>query len=137
LAKKTSILWFFILAKFLLHWVIIAPEYDLHRDEYLHLDQGKHLAWGYLSVPPFTSWASYVILLLGNSEFWVKFFPALFGVFTMLVVWKAIESLGGGLFALILGATAITLSVLLRINMLYQPNSVDVLSWHCCKKASW
>ena len=129
MAKKTLILWFFILVKFALHWIIVAPEYDLHRDEYLHLDQGKHLAWGYLSVPPFTSWTSYVILLLGNSEFWVKFFPALFGVLTMVVIWKTIESLGGGLFALILGATAITLSVLLRINMLYQPNSVDVLSW--------
>jgi hypothetical protein len=109
--------------------MIISPEYDLHRDEYLHLDQGKHLAWGYLSVPPFTSWTSYVILLLGNSEFWVKFFPALFGVFTMVVVWKTIEALGGSLFALILGATAITFSVLLRINMLYQPNSVDILAW--------
>ncbi|WP_138482159.1 ArnT family glycosyltransferase [Dyadobacter bucti] len=129
MAKKTLILWFFILVKLVLHWIIIAPEYDLHRDEYLHLDQGKHLAWGYLSVPPFTSWTSYVILLLGNSEFWVKLFPVLFGVLTMVVIWKAIESLGGGLFALILGAAAITLSVLLRINMLYQPTSVDVLSW--------
>ena len=127
--RKTLILCFFILIKFALHYIIIAPEYDLHRDEYLHLDQGKHLAWGYLSVPPFTSWNSYLILLLGNAEFWVKFFPALYGVLTLVVVWKAIESLGGNLFALILGATAITLSVLLRINMLYQPNSVDILGW--------
>jgi hypothetical protein len=129
LTKKTLILWFFILVKFGLHCIIVAPEYDLHRDEYLHLDQGKHLAWGYLSVPPFTSWTSYIILLLGNSEFWVKFFPALFGVLTMVVVWKAIEALGGNLFALILGATAVTFSVLLRMNMLYQPNSVDILAW--------
>ncbi|MCF0062538.1 glycosyltransferase family 39 protein [Dyadobacter chenwenxiniae] len=127
--KKTLILCLFILIKFTLHYVIIAPEYDLHRDEYLHLDQGKHLAWGYLSVPPFTSWVSYIISLLGNAEFWVKFFPALFGAFTLVVVWRAIETLGGGLFALVLGATAITFSVLLRINMLYQPNSADILGW--------
>ena len=129
MTKKTLILCLFILVKFTLHFIIIAPDYDLHRDEYLHLDQGKHLAWGYLSVPPFTSWNSFLILLLGNSEFWVKFFPALYGVLTMVVVWKATESLGGNLFALILGATAVTFSVLLRINMLYQPNSVDVLGW--------
>lgn len=129
MTKKTLILCLFILIKFALHYVIIAPEYDLHRDEYLHLDQGKHLAWGYLSVPPFTSWVSYVILLLGNGAFWVKFFPALFGACTLVVVWKAIEQLGGGLFALILGATAITYSVLMRINMLYQPNSADILGW--------
>ena len=127
--KKTIILWLFILIKFGLHCVIIGTGYDLHRDEYLHLDQAKHLAWGYLSVPPFTSWISYLILLLGNSVFWVKFFPALFGVLTMVVVWKAIEALKGGLFALILGAAALTFSVLLRINMLYQPSSTDVLFW--------
>ncbi|TLV03321.1 ArnT family glycosyltransferase [Dyadobacter luticola] len=127
--KKTLLLWFFIITKFALHAVMIAPEYDLHRDEYLHLDQGKHLAWGYLSVPPFTSWTSYIVLLLGNSEFWVKFFPVLFGVLTMVVVWKAIEELGGGLYALALGATAVTFSVLLRINMLFQPNSTDVFGW--------
>ncbi|CAG5002069.1 hypothetical protein DYBT9275_02800 [Dyadobacter sp. CECT 9275] len=129
MTKKALILGFFILVKFALHYVIIAPEYDLHRDEYLHLDQGKHLAWGYLSVPPFTSWISFLIQLLGNSEHWVKFFPALFGVLTLVVVWKATEKLGGNLFALILGATAITFSALLRINMLYQPNSADVLGW--------
>jgi hypothetical protein len=129
LTKKTIIFWLFILLKFTIHGLIIAPEYDLQRDEFLHLDQGKHLAWGYLSVPPFTSWNSYLILLLGGSEFWVKFFPALYGVLTMVVVWKAIETLGGDLFALVLGAAATTLSVLLRINMLYQPNSVDILAW--------
>ncbi|TDE15562.1 ArnT family glycosyltransferase [Dyadobacter psychrotolerans] len=129
MTKKTLLLCFFILLKFGLHTILIAPEYDLHRDEYLHLDQGKHLAWGYLSVPPFTSWNSYLILLFGNAEFWVKFFPVLYGVLTMVVVWRAIEALEGNLFALILGASAITFSVLLRINLLYQPNSVDILGW--------
>lgn len=129
MTKKTLILFLFVALKFSLQAFIIAPEYELHRDEFLHLDQGKHLAWGYLSVPPFTSWISYLILLLGNSVFWVKFFPALFGVFTLIIVWKAIEELGGNLFALVLGASAITFSVLLRINMLYQPNTVDILGW--------
>ena len=82
--KKTLILLLFILAKFVLQYWLIDPVYDLHRDEYLHLDQGKHLAWGYLSVPPVTSWFSYIILQLGNSFFWIKFFPALFGALTLL-----------------------------------------------------
>lgn len=109
--------------------MVIAPEYELHRDEFLHIDQGRHLAWGYLSVPPFTSWTSYLILLLGNSVFWVKFFPALFGILTLIIVWKTIEELGGDLFALILGASAIIFSVILRINSLYQPNSADIFFW--------
>ncbi|WP_257666731.1 glycosyltransferase family 39 protein [Parapedobacter tibetensis] len=101
----------------------------MQRDEYLHLDQANHLAWGYLSVPPVTSWISFVIKLLGNTVFWVKFFPALFGALTIAVVWKIIEELDGNLFAQILGATCILFSVLLRLNTLYQPNSLDVLCW--------
>ncbi|WDF60618.1 glycosyltransferase family 39 protein [Flavobacterium sp. KACC 22758] len=127
--KKTLILIGFIILKFVLQYVLISPEYDLQRDEYLHLDQAHHLAWGYLSVPPVTSWFSYLILLLGNSVFWVKFFPALFGVLTLIIVWKTIELLKGNLYALVLGAMCIVFSSLLRINMLYQPNSFDVLCW--------
>jgi hypothetical protein len=129
MAKKTTILIVFIGLKFLLQYLLLSSEYELHRDEYLHLDQANHLAWGYLSVPPFTSWTSYIIELLGISIFWVKFFPALYGALTIYVVWKAIQELGGNLFALILGATCVLFSALLRINTLYQPNSFDVLSW--------
>ncbi|TAF65015.1 MAG: glycosyl transferase [Cytophagales bacterium] len=129
MTKKTTILLGFIGLKFLLQFLLLSSEYDLQRDEYLHLDQANHLAWGYLSVPPFTSWTSYIIQLLGNSNFWIKFFPALYGALTIYIVWKAIEELNGNLFALILGATCVLFSALLRLNTLYQPNSFDVLSW--------
>ena len=127
--RKIIILIGFIALKFILQFLLLSPEYDLQRDEYLHLDQANHLAWGFLSVPPFTSWTSYVIRLLGNTIFWIKFFPALYGALTIYVVWKAIEELNGNLFALILGATCVLFSALLRLNTLYQPNSFDVLSW--------
>ena len=129
MTKKTTILIGFIGLKFLLQFLLLSSEYELQRDEYLHLDQANHLAWGYLSVPPFTSWTSYFIQLLGNSIFWIKFFPALYGALTIYIVWKAIEELNGNLFALILGATCVLFSALLRLNTLYQPNSFDVLSW--------
>ena len=126
---RNAALFAFILFKFLLQYLLISPEYDLQRDEYLHLDMANHLAWGYLSVPPLTAWISFLIKLMGNSVFWVKFFPAMFGALTMLVVWKTIEELKGGMYALILGATCVLFSVLLRLNTLYQPNSFDVLAW--------
>jgi len=128
-SKRIFVLCSFILVKFLLQYHLISPEYDLQRDEYLHLDQANHLAWGYSSLPPVTSWISVIIQLLGNTVFWVKFFPALFGALTILVVWKTIEALKGNLFALILGSTCLLFSSLLRLNILYQPNSLDVLSW--------
>ncbi|HMJ46656.1 MAG TPA: glycosyltransferase family 39 protein [Ferruginibacter sp.] len=127
--KNTTILLVFIITKFALHYFLIHPEYDLQRDEYLHLDQGNHLAWGYISVPPVTSWIAYLIKLLGNGVFWVKFFPAAFGAVTMILIWKMIKELKGGLYALILGMFAILLSVILRINILFQPNSLDILFW--------
>ncbi|SHM64360.1 Dolichyl-phosphate-mannose-protein mannosyltransferase [Chryseobacterium carnipullorum] len=127
--KNYLILFFFIIAKFILQYSLISPEYELHRDEYLHLDQGNHLAWGYLSVPPVNSWLAWLIRIAGNSVFWVKFFPALFGALTIVVVWKIIEELQGSLYAKILASTGILLSVLLRLNMLFQPTSLEVLLW--------
>jgi hypothetical protein len=127
--KNTLILFTFICAKFYLQYILIDSGYDLHRDEYLHLDQAHHLAWGYTSVPPFTSWISSLIYLLGNSVFWIKFFPTLFGALTIVIVWQSVKALNGNLFALVLGATSVLFSVLLRLNTLYQPNSFDVLCW--------
>ena len=127
--KGTRILLLFILAKIILQYFLINSQYDLHRDEYLHLDQANHLAWGYISVPPVTSWISWIIKLLGNGVFWVKFFPAAFGALTLLLVWKTVGELGGNLFARVLASLAILASVILRINILFQPNSLDIFFW--------
>lgn len=127
--QKTIVLIGLIVLKFLLQYFVLGADYELHRDEFLHLNQGNHLAWGYLSVPPFTSFIAYLIKILGNSIFWIKFFPALYGALTIYIVWKAITALNGNLFAHILGALAVLLSALVRLNTLYQPNSFDVLCW--------
>jgi hypothetical protein len=112
-----------------LQMVVVNPVYELHRDEFLHLDQAKHLAAGYISVPPLMSWVSYVINLLGGGVFWVRFFPALFGAFTLIVMWLIVEQLKGGLLSKILVSTVFIFSVFTRINVLYQPNSFDILAW--------
>jgi len=119
----------FMLFKVLLQYVLIHPSYDLHRDEYLHLDQSQHLAWGFVSVPPFTSWIAWIIRALGNDVFWVKFFPALFGALTVYYAWKMVEELGGKIYSKIIVSLAIIFSAILRINILFQPNSFEVLSW--------
>lgn len=129
LKNRTAILLTFIFTKFLLQYFLIIPDYDLHRDEYLHLDQAHHPAWGYLSVPPVTSWVASVIGWMGNGVWVVRLFPALFGAMTILVVWKTVEALKGNLFACVLAASCILFSVLLRLNQLFQPNSLDVLCW--------
>ncbi|MDQ1095099.1 MULTISPECIES: glycosyltransferase family 39 protein [Chryseobacterium] len=127
--KDYWILFVFIIAKFVLQYELISPEYELHRDEYLHLDQANHLAWGYLSVPPVNSWLAWIIKMLGNSVFWVKFFPALFGAMTIVLIWKTVEELNGNLFAKVLASVGILFSLLLRVNMLFQPTSLEIFLW--------
>jgi len=96
--NRNLVLLSFVALKLLLQLIAINPLYELHRDEYLHLDLGNHLAWGYISVPPFTAALSFLIISMGKSVFWIKFFPALFGALTLVVVWKTVEALGGQLF---------------------------------------
>jgi Dolichyl-phosphate-mannose-protein mannosyltransferase len=129
MTKRSAILVGFMALKFLLQYGLLLPDYDLHRDEYLHLDQANHLAWGYLSVPPVTAWFALIISWLGNSAWAVRFVPAFFGALTILIVWKTVEALKGSLFACVLAATGLLFSVLLRINQLFQPNSLDILCW--------
>ncbi len=126
---NTAILAGFVLLKFILQYVLVDGTYELHRDEFLHLDQANHLAAGYVSVPPFTAFVAWLIQLLGNSYFWVRFFPALFGALTIVVAWLIVDELKGGTYAKVLAATAILLSAMLRLNILFQPNSFDILCW--------
>lgn len=123
------ILFSFILLKLILVFVFINPVYELHRDEFLHLDQGSHLAPGYLSVPPVTSLFAWLIRLLGNGEIWVRLIPAFIGCGTLIFSWLIAGELKGNLYAKFLVAVAILCSAIQRLDMLFQPNAFDVLSW--------
>jgi hypothetical protein len=127
--KDCWLLLVIVAAKFILQYTLVNPYYELHRDEFLHLDQAHHLALGYISVPPLTSVFSGLIFLLGGDIFWVRFFPALFGALTIVFAWLIVESLDGGIIAKILVSLALLFSVLIRLNILFQPNSFDILIW--------
>jgi hypothetical protein len=126
---STRLLLYLALAKFSIQFLFLNPAYELHRDEYLYLDQGRHLAWGFLEVPPVISVLAWFTRLMGNSQFWVKFWPALFGALTLYVMGKIVQKLGGGTFALFLAGVCYIFSAYLRLNMLFQPNSLDVFLW--------
>ena len=132
-AHKLSLLLVgFMALKFGLQYLFLHPDFELQRDEYLYLDQGNHLAWGFMEVPPALSVLAHVTQWLGNNIFWVKFWPALFGALTVLVVGKIVQLLGGGWWALSLASTCFIFSAYLRLNLLFQPNSLDVLAWTVC-----
>lgn len=126
---KYWILLLFILIKFVLQFIVVNPIYELQRDEFLHLNQANHLDFGFISVPPLSSLFSVVIYWLGGSVFWIRFFPALFGALTIVFAWLIVEQLQGKMFAKILISSALVFSVYMRINLLFQPNSFDILVW--------
>ena len=131
LFKNYWMLFLLVGVKMVLQMLVVNPVYELHRDEFLHLDQANHLAAGFISVPPLMSWVSFLIKILGGDIFWVRFFPALFGALTLVVIWLIVEQLKGGILSKILVSTIFIFSVFARINILYQPNSFDILAWTC------
>ena len=112
------ILLILIAIKMILQYILVNPVYELHRDEFLYLNQGYHLAFGYISVPPLMALISKIVYLLGGSQFWIRFFPGFFGALTIVFVWLIIESIGGSLFSNIVASTALLFSALIRINIL-------------------
>jgi len=131
LFKNYWMLFLLVGVKMVLQMLVVNPVYELHRDEFLHLDQANHLAAGFISVPPLMSWVSFLIKILGGDVFWVRFFPALFGALTLVIIWLLVEQLKGGILSKILVSTIFIFSVFARINILYQPNSFDILAWTC------
>jgi hypothetical protein len=127
--KQYWILLLLISIKLILQYALVNPVYELHRDEFLYLNQADHLAFGYICVPPLMAVISKIVWLLGGGIFWIRLFPALFGALTIVFTWLIVESLGGSLFSKILASGAIVFSALMRINILYQPNSFDILAW--------
>lgn len=127
--RRYWVLFMLVSAKLILQFVLVNPVYELHRDEFLHLDQAFHPAAGYISVPPFSSWISDIIYLLGGSLFWIRFFPAFFGALTVIFAWLIVEEAVGRLPAKILTSVFLIFSVYIRLNVLFQPNSFDILAW--------
>lgn len=123
------ILFALVAIKLVLQYLVVSPVYELHRDEFLYLNQADHLAFGYISVPPFMALISKIVFFAGGGLFWVRLVPALFGAITVIFIWKIIDTTGGNQFSKVLGASALVFSPLMRINILYQQNSFDILAW--------
>ncbi|HEX8426619.1 glycosyltransferase family 39 protein [Hymenobacter sp.] len=117
------------LIKFVLSYLLASRAYELHRDEYLYLNYGRHLAWGYLEVPPLTALQSWLTLALGGGWGWVKFWPILWGSVTVYLVARLAQHVGGGWFAVALAGIGYLASAYARLNFLFQPNSFEVLAF--------
>lgn len=118
------------LAKLIIHFST-NTNYGLHRDEYLYLTQGEHLHWGYMEVPPMIAvLAKTARFLFGDTVFAARFFPALAGAVSIVLVGVMVRDMGGKKWAQLLAGAAFLLSpAYLGSNTLFQPVSFNQLCW--------
>ncbi|MEQ1746762.1 MAG: glycosyltransferase family 39 protein [Saprospiraceae bacterium] len=133
-------LWFrilaaFLLAKFFFH-LYLNGQWSFHRDELLYLALGRHLAWGYASVPAGIGfWAWFADAVLGGSVEAVRLIATLVGTATVLLTGLMAKEMlpnqpGAGKFAmLIVGLAGLTCGAYLRPCMLFMPVVFDVFYW--------
>jgi len=127
--KLQKILYALAFIKLIIPFFLHHSSYQPHRDEFLYLAEGRHMAWGYMEVPPLLSVFAWLTNLFGGGIFWIKIWPALFGAFTFLLVGKIILSLGGRTFALVLGWLPFMIDGYMRLFFLFQPNFLEVFFW--------
>ena len=124
-----KLIYFLAIVKFVLPFFLQSSFYEPHRDEFLYLAEGNHMAWGFMEVPPLLSVFAWLIHVAGDGMFWIKCWPSLFGALTFVIVGKIILSLGGKGFALLLGFLPFVTGGYLRVHFLFQPNFLEIFFW--------
>jgi len=127
--KSNQLLYVLALLRIIIPYFLQNPVYEPHRDEFLYLAEGQHLAWGFMEVPPLLSIFAWLTHLFGGGMFWVKLWPSLFGAATFIIAGKIILSLGGKRFSLVLLFLSFIFSAYLRLFFLFQPNPPEVFFW--------
>ncbi|MCW3088596.1 MAG: hypothetical protein JWQ78_1982 [Sediminibacterium sp.] len=127
--NSNRLIYLLALVKIVLPFLLQDPVYQPHRDEFLYLAEGRHLAFGYMEVPPLLSLFSWLAQAFGGTMFWIKIWPSLFGGLTFLLVGRIIQSLGGKTFAILLGFLPFVFGVYLRVHYLFQPNFLEIFFW--------
>lgn len=124
--NNSRLIYALALTKMILPYLLQSAYYEPHRDEFLYLAEGQHLAWGYMEVPPLLSIFAWLTHLFGNSIFWIKFWPGLFGSLTFILCGKVVSQLGGSRFAIWLAFLPFIFSAWLRMFFLFQPNAPEI-----------
>ena len=128
--KLNRLIYLLAVLKFIFPFLIQNSIYEPHRDEFLYLAEGRHLAWGYLEVPPLMSVMAGITDALGGGLFWIRLWPSLFrGADLWVVRLQLILLLGGKGFALLLGFLPFVFRYLVHVHYIFQPNFLEVFFW--------
>ncbi|MCL4271314.1 MAG: glycosyltransferase family 39 protein [Anaerolineales bacterium] len=113
-------------AKFVLH-MFTAPGYGFFSDELYTIALSRHLAFGYVDLPPLVpAMVALSRALLGESLFALHIFPAFAGSVTLVFVCLITKEFGGRAFAVGLSALGfIVVPFWLAIDSIFCYDSVD------------
>ncbi|MCR4438185.1 MAG: glycosyltransferase family 39 protein [bacterium] len=110
--------------------LLAAGKYGFHREELLHIDAGKHLAWGFLGKPPGISIAARFGSILGGSLVGYRVAPIVAGLVAAWLAGLLARRLGGGRLAQGLATLAVLLwPVSLRNSAFLAPAAFDLMWW--------
>ncbi|MBT8393259.1 MAG: glycosyltransferase family 39 protein, partial [Bacteroidia bacterium] len=130
ISDEWLLIFIFALSKLLIHFLTVN-NFELHRDAYLYYAQSEHLAWGYVSVPPSIAVVGKLATsIFGNTTFGLRFFPALIGAISVLIIGLFVKEVGGKKKAITLACLAYILSPsYLHTNFLFQPVAFNHFYW--------
>lgn len=124
---------YFAVLKLLIHF-IFNSNYGYFRDELYFLACAEHLAWGYPDHAPMVAiMAKASRVLLGDSLFALRFFPALAGAFKVFLTVALVREFGGKRFAAFLACLCVLCApIYLAIDNLLTMNSLEPVFWMLC-----
>jgi len=131
LRSSTALLIGLALLKIIVH-LLVNGQYGFFRDELSYIDDGKHLAWGYVDHPPLTPLLAAIsrVVFGVTSLVGLRVWPALASAGIMLLTGLMVRQLGGGRFAQGLGALCVLISpTFLMTGVMFQAVPYDQLFW--------
>jgi hypothetical protein len=110
---------------------ISATQYGFHRDELLFIDNGRHLAWGYIEYPPFTPLVAHLALgVFGLSVVGLRFTAALAVCASLVFSGLIARELGGSRWAQGMTAIAVATGPLLLFDaFFFSYQTFDYMFW--------
>ncbi len=130
LLGDTAILIWMAVASVIVH-CLVNNQYGFHRDELNFIEDGRHLAWGYVDCPPFTPFIAHTAeMLFGTSLVGIRFFPAVAQGLVLILSGLLVQRMGGNRWAQVIGACGASISVVsLSQGSLLMYVGFDLLWW--------